>query len=312
MTLTAVPGVRVGHWTDREAMTGCSVIVLPEPNVAAAEVRGAAPGTRETSLFDLGMRIENIQAIVFSGGSAFGLAAADGVMRELEADGLGHVTRDGRVPIVPAAILYDLGVGSARIRPGPEEGAAAYRAATADAVELGNVGAGTGATVAKWRGFEHMRKAGVGSASIRLGAATVGALVVVNAVGDVFTAAGEPLTGGRPVPDPVPAIDPLHGQNTTLVAVATDLRLARPELHRVAVRAQDALAACLRPAHTRYDGDAAFAVSCGAVEGSADAAGEAAFAVVAAAIEAGVRAAETAAGIPGLASGAGEAIGKGI
>ncbi len=298
MTLTAVPGVAVGHWTDLRALTGCTVVVFPEPNVAAAEVRGAAPGTRETSLFDHGMRIENIQALVFAGGSAFGLAAADGVVRELEADGRGHVTRVARVPIVPAAILFDLGLGETARRPGPEEGAAAYRAAHGGPVEMGNVGAGTGATVAKWRGFDTMVKGGIGSAAIRLGDATVGALAAVNAVGDVFTLAGESLTGGEPVPSPYSAIDPLHHENTTLVAVATDMALGRAELQRVAVRAQDAVAACVRPSHTRYDGDAAFAVSCGAVAGSADAAGEAAFNVVGAAIEAGIRAAESVAGIP--------------
>ncbi len=301
MTLTAVPGVEVGHWTDPEALTGCTVMVFPEPNVAAAEVRGAAPGTRETSLFDQGMRIENIQALVFSGGSAFGLAAADGVVRELEADGRGHVTRMGRVPIVPAAILFDLGLGIGGRRPGPGEGAAAYRAAHAGPVEMGNVGAGTGATVAKWRGFETMVKGGIGSASTRLGDATVAALVAVNAVGDVFTLAGEPLTGGDPVPSPYSAIDPLYDrENTTLVAVATDMALSRSELHRVAVRAQDAVAACIRPGHTRYDGDAAFAVSCGSVVGSADAAGEAAFNVVGEAIEAGLRAAAPTHGIPAV------------
>ncbi len=300
MTLTAVPGVSVGHWTDLAALTGCTVIVFPEPNVAAAEVRGAAPGTRETSLFDQGMRIENIQAIVFAGGSAFGLAAADGVVRELEADGRGHVTRVARVPIVPAAILFDLGLGEGDRRPGPDEGVAAYRAAHDGPVAMGNVGAGTGATVAKWRGFDKMIKGGVGSAAAQVGDATVAALVAVNAVGDVFSLAGEPLTGGPPIPDPVAAIDPLHHENTTLVAVATDMALNRAELHRVAVRAQDAIAACIRPGHTRYDGDAAFAVSCGSVAGSADAAGEAAFNVVGEAIEAGLRAAAPTHGIPAV------------
>ncbi len=299
-TLTAVPGVAVGHWTDPVALTGVTVVTFPEPNVAAAEVRGAAPGTREMALFGPGMRIENIQALVFSGGSAYGLAAADGVMKELEADGRGHETMAGIVPIVPAAILYDLGIGDGSRRPGPDEGAAAYRAATVAPVAAGNVGAGTGAMVAGWRGRDAWRKGGVGSAAKSIGEATVGAVVVVNAVGDIFTLEGEALTGGSHVPDWALAQPPDPRTQTTLIAVATDMRLSRTDLQRVAVRSQDAVVACIRPGHTRYDGDAAFAVSCGAAEGDADAAGEAAFAVVGAAIAAGVRAARPAGGVAAI------------
>ncbi len=296
-SLTDVAGVAVGHWTDLDAATGVTVVSLPEPNRTAVEVRGAAPGTRETALLAPGMRIENIQAIVFSGGSAYGLAAADGVVRELEKDGRGHETMNGIVPIVPSAIVYDLGIGDPAARPGPEEGAAAYRAATSDPVAMGSVGAGTGAVVGGWRGFQHFKKGGVGSHALEVDDATVGALVVLNAVGDVFRLEGTPLTGGDPVP-------PLHGGsrplgvNTTLVCVCTDASLSRPDLMRITVRSQDALAACLRPGHTRYDGDAAFAVSCGERTVSPDAVGEAAFVVVGRAIEAAVRHAEPLAGIP--------------
>lgn len=288
-TITAIPGVRVGHWTDRDAETGCTVVVFPEPNVATAEVRGAAPGTREYALLQPEMRVEQVQAILLTGGSAFGLAAADGVVRELEADGRGHDTLVGKVPIVPAAVLFDLFPGDPSVRPGPEEGAAAYRSASADPVEQGRVGAGTGATAAKWRGFEHIRPGGLGSATRPAGDATVGAIVAVNAIGDVFTVEGEPLTGGAHEPGPPAMIPQAFTNNTTLVVVATDAAFDRIELRRLVFRAHDAIAACIRPAHTRWDGDIVFAVSCGEVEGDCDIAAEAAFAATAAAIESAVR-----------------------
>ena len=288
-TITAVPGIEVGHWSDHEALTGCTVIVLPEPNVITAEVRGAAPGTREYGLMQTGMRVEQAQAVLLTGGSAFGLAAADGVMRGLLSDGRGHVTPVGRVPIVPAAVLFDLFDGDGGVRPGPDEGESAYRAATDDPVEQGRVGAGTGATVAKWRGFSHMQPGGVGSALRTAGEATVGALVAVNAVGDVFTVEGEPLTGGEHEPGP-PAIMPEPLTNTTLIVIATDARLARSELTRLAVRAHDALGVCVRPAHTRFDGDIAYAVSCGGVEADVESVAEAAFGATAGAIVSAVRA----------------------
>lgn len=287
MTLTAVEGVTVGHWTHPTGITGCTVVVLPEPNVAAVEIRGAAPGTRETALLEPGMRVETIQALLLTGGSAFGLGAADGVMQELLADGRGHPTPLGPVPIVPAAVIFDMAAGDADARPGPAQGSLAYRAATADPVENGPVGAGAGATVAKWRGFEHIRPGGLGSASVDLDGVTVAALVVVNALGDVFTLEGESLTGGQVAPDFNPA--GMMAGNTTLVVVATDAALDRPSTRRLAIRAQDALAACLRPAHTRYDGDAAFAVSCGNRPGDVDRLSEAAFVSTARAIEAAIR-----------------------
>jgi L-aminopeptidase/D-esterase-like protein len=296
-TLTAVPGVEVGHWTDPVGITGVTVIVLPEPNVAAVEVRGAAPGSRETALLAPGMKVETIQAIVLSGGSAFGLAAADGVVRALEADGRGHPTHAGVVPIVPAAILFDLGVGDASARPGPEAGEAAYRSASAAPVEMGSVGAGTGAVVGGWRGFEHVRKGGVGSHVEEVDGAAVGVLAVVNAVGDVFTLEGWPLTGGSAVPPFVPAV-PRPLENTTLVVVATNARLDRSALQRVCVQAHDALAVCLRPSHTRYDGDAAFAVSCGVHTADPDGVGTAAFVATGRAIEAAMNAAESMGGVP--------------
>ncbi len=288
-TITAVPGIRVGHWADREALTGCTVVELPEPNVVAAEARGAAPGTREYALLQPGMRVEQAQAIVLTGGSAFGLAAADGVVRCLEADGRGHETPVARVPIVPAAVLFDLGVGNPAVRPGPAQGEAAYRSLSDRPVEAGPVGAGTGATVAKWRGFEHRKMGGLGSDLRMAGGARVGALVVVNALGDVFALDGEPLTGGRHEPGP-PRFLEQASPNTTLVVIATDARLSRIDLGRLVVRAHDALAVCVRPVHTRFDGDVVFAVSCGNVEVDVETLGEAAFGATGGAIERAVRA----------------------
>lgn len=293
-TITAVPGIEVGHWTDLDAATGVTVINLPEPNLAVFEARGGAPGTRETALLAPSMKIETIQALMFAGGSAFGLAAADGVMKELAADGRGHPTPAGPVPIVPAAILYDLFVGE-NAPPDAAAGAAAYRARSADPVPLGTVGAGTGATVSKWKGFENMKKAGIGSTATRLGTATIGVLAAVNAVGDVVSLDGKWITGGPTLE--VPEVQGFR-ENTTLVAIATDAKLSKSDLLRLAVRSHDALAVTLRPAHTRYDGDIVFAVSCGEEEADLDLLGEAAFGAVSAAIISSVYEATELAGIP--------------
>lgn len=287
-SITAIPGVRVGHWSDDESMTGCTVVVLPEPNIVAGEARGAAPGTREFALLQPGMRVEQAQAILLTGGSAFGLSAAEGVVRGLEADGRGHETPVGRVPIVPGAVIFDL-FPDFSARPGPAEGEAAYRAASSDPVTSGLVGAGKGATVSKWRGFEHRRPGGLGTAVRHAGDATVGALVVVNAVGDVFTIEGEPLTGGPAEPGP-PRLTPEAFTNTTLVVLATDASLSRVQLFRLVVRAHDALAACLRPVHTDFDGDVVFAASVGAIDAEVHTLAEAAFGATGRAIENAVRA----------------------
>jgi L-aminopeptidase/D-esterase-like protein len=288
-TLTAVPGVRVGHWTEQEAATGVTVVDLPEPNIAAAEVRGAAPGTREFALLQPGMTVQSIQSIVLAGGSAFGLAAADGVVQSLEDLGRGYAIAGGVVPIVPAAIIYDLSTGNGSLRPNADHGAMAFGNASSDPVTMGRVGAGTGATVAKWRGADAVRPGGVGSSATRCGDATVGALAVVNALGDVFTLEGEPLTGGNPVPGP-PAGAPRTGEQTTLVVVTTDAAATRTELGRLIVRAHDALGVTLRPAHTRYDGDIVFAVSCGDIQTDLDTLGEAVFETVGRAIQRAVSA----------------------
>lgn len=290
--ITDVPGVLVGHWQDPGAMTGCTVIRFPHDNRATVEVRGSAPGSRETALLQPGMAVRRADAILLTGGSAFGLAAADGVVAELEREGRGQPTPAGPVPIVPAAVIFDLAVGDATVRPGPAEGAAAYRAASSDPLEDRFAGAGCGATVAKWRGSDAIVRAGIGSASLRVGEAMVGALVVANGVGDAFTLEGRPLTGGPfglvPPFWSEAGNPPLH-QNTTLVVVATNAPGA--EIDRMAVRSQDALAATLRPAHTRYDGDTVFVVALdhgSGAEADADLLQEAAFHATAAALVAAV------------------------
>lgn len=289
MTLTAIAGVKVGHWTHPTAATGCTVVVLPEPNVTTVEVRGGAPGTRETAILAVGIRVEQVQAILLTGGSAFGLAAADGVMTELAKQKRGHPTPAGPVPIVPAAVVFDLALDVTGARPDAMSGAAAYLAATSEPVQMGRVGAGAGTSAAKWRGFEYLVRTGIGSSIVRsFDDHLVGALVVLNPVGDVFTLEGEPLTGGEPVPGP-PGVRPQPLSSTVLVSVVTDAAMSRAELTRLTVRAHDGIGACIRPAHTRWDGDVVFASSVGGVPGDIDLAAEAAFVATGRAIEAAVR-----------------------
>lgn len=296
-TLTSIPGIEVGHWTDPVAMTGCTVVVLPEPNVVAGEFRGAAPGSRETALLSPGMSVETAHAIVLTGGSAFGLAAADGVVAALESDGRGHPALAGPVPIVPAAVVYDLLTGDPTVRPGPAEGRLAYEVASGEPVVGGSVGAGTGTLVSGWRGAEAIRRGGLGNARVVGAGFNVAALAVVNAVGDVFSLEGEALTGGQLVPSG-PANAPRPLQQTTLVVVATDAQLDRPRLGRLAVRAHDALAVCVRPAHTAHDGDAVFAVSAGSIEVDPLLVAEAAWEATGRAIESAIRLASVAPGMP--------------
>lgn len=290
MTLTAIAGVKVGHWTDPEMRTGCTVVVLPEPNVTGVDVRGGAPGTRETDLLGVGMRVEQVQAILLTGGSAFGLAAADGVVRELLEDGRGHPTPATPVPIVPAAVVFDLPLEGGGVRPGPEQGALAYHAASADEVTMGRVGAGASTSCAKWRGFDLRVMTGIGSAAVPTpDGHLVAALVVMNPVGDVFSLDGRSLTGGDPIPGP-PAPPPWAGTNTTLVSVVTDVAMSRAELTRMGIRAHDAIGACVRPAHTRFDGDVVFMTAVGTEPGDVDLAAEAAFVACGLAIEKAVSA----------------------
>ena len=281
-TITQVPGVQVGHHTDADARTGVTVLTFAEPNIGVVDVRGGAPGTRELGILGDAIKPVTVNALVFAGGSAFGLAAAQGVVEEVEREGRGAPTPTGPVPIVPSAIIYDLLVGRSDVRPTPDDGRAAYLARSSRPVAMGAVGAGTGATVGKVNGEPGMSPSGVGSAAIHVDDATVGALVVLNAVGDVYDLAGHRLTGSAETD--VAGAGPF-GSNTTLIAVATDAAIDdRNELRRLAVRAHDALGATVRPAHTRYDGDTAFVISAGRADADVDRLGEAVFNVVAAAI----------------------------
>jgi L-aminopeptidase/D-esterase-like protein len=264
--ITAVAGIRVGHWSDHQGLTGCTVVLCPPGTVGSGEVRGGAPGTRETDLLRPGMLVHHVDAVLLTGGSAFGLAAADGVMRFLEEQGRGFDAGVARVPIVPAAVLFDLGVGDPAARPGPEEGYAACGAASGEVPE-GRVGAGTGATVGKLHGPERATPGGLGTASRTADGVTVGALAVVNAMGEVVDDEGAVLAGALPGPDePAPEQGTLGPMNTTLAVVATDAALTRERAHLLAVAAHDALARAIRPSHMMWDGDTIFTLATGATE----------------------------------------------
>ena len=261
--ITRVEGIRVGHWSDPVGRTGCTVVLPPPGTTGSGEVRGGAPGTRETDLLRPGRLVEHVDAVLLSGGSAFGLAAAEGVVRWLEGRGRGFDTGVARVPIVPAAVLFDLAVGDASARPGAKAGEAACEAAT-DVVEEGAVGAGTGATVAKLYGPERAVPGGIGSAAVEGSGAIVGAIAAVNAYGEVVDDQGTPLAGALPGEETEPR--PPAWPNTTIAVVATDARLSRERAHLLAVAAHDGLARAVRPAHTMWDGDTVFTLATGRTE----------------------------------------------
>jgi L-aminopeptidase/D-esterase-like protein len=305
----------VGHWTDPVGLTGCTVVVPPPGNVAAASVRGGGPGTRETDLLQPQAHVEGVSAVLLTGGSAFGLAAAQGVVAWCERRGLGYGRFGRPIPIVPAAVLFDLAVGDWEARPGPAEGeAACLAAATADG-PLGNVGAGMGATVGKTAGPDFMTKGGLGWAVVEAGPVTVGALAAVNAGGDVLEEDGSVLAGTRvpggaraairqrlaePGPDGEIRQEPVPPGNTTLGVVATNAALTKGEVHRVAVQAHDGMARAIYPVHTSFDGDTVFAVAVPRVQATMDLVAFLAEEALAAAIRAGVRAAGPVAGIPAV------------
>jgi L-aminopeptidase/D-esterase-like protein len=283
--ITDVPGVLAGHWTGDA--TGVTVVVFPPDTVGSVEIRGGAPATRETAVLDPLASVEQVDAIVLSGGSAFGLAAADGVMRFLAERGQGLPTQAGPVPIVVAAALFDLPVART---PGPEEGwAAAVDAARGAPAVSGRIGAGRGATVGKWRGREHGVPGGLGTAAVRVGDATVGALVACNPAGDVIGPDGAVLAGSTGPADAPGFPTPAPFENTTLVVVATDARLPKAECHLLAQSAHDGLALSIRPAHTRYDGDFAAALATGEVDAHPDRLRVAATEAVAMAVRAAVQ-----------------------
>lgn len=286
--ITDVPGIRVGHWTDAEARTGCTVVLLPLDTVASADVRGGAPASRELDLLAPGRLVERVDAVLLTGGSAYGLAAADGVMRWCEEQGLGFQTPGGAVPIVPTLALYDLAVGDGATRPGTDAGHAACVAATHEPPALGTVGAGTGATTNKWRGPAHARPGGLGAASRRQGAVIVAALVAVNAFGTI----DRDGTGAATVADALEAgadVPVQLGANTTIGVVATNARLTKTDCWLVAQSAHDGLARSVAPAHSRGDGDA-FVACATATE---DASVEVVRALTVAVVEAAIRSVDT-------------------
>jgi L-aminopeptidase/D-esterase-like protein len=257
-------GIRVGHWTDPDAGTGCTVVIPPLGNVCACDIRGSSPSSRELALLHPDRRLTEVHAILLTGGSAFGLAAADGVMAWLEERGLGYATPVGVVPIVPAAVVFDLGAGRADRRPGPDEGRAACDAAVEEAVPVGKVGAGTGATVGKWAGREWAVPGGLGIATAESDESLVSALAVVNSVGDVIASDGSVVAGTTaPEPSYVSPLPPEAGpgQSTVLVVVAVQAALDKRAVRWLAARGSDGITQSVRPAHTRYDGDVAFALA---------------------------------------------------
>lgn len=315
-SLTDAGGLLVGHWTDLENVTGCTVVLCRTPCLASGEVRGGAPGTRETDLLAPGRLVERVDAVVLSGGSAFGLAAADGVMQWLREHGRGYPTAALPVPIVPAAILYDLAVGNP-VWPDAAAGWAAA-AAAAEQFETGSVGAGTGATVGKFTGLDRATKGGIGTAAVYgRGGLVVSALAGVNALGNVvdpttgaviagargddgfvdfaalYGGAGRAGAGAAPTPT---AAGPL--EHTAIAVVATNAGLGRTELHRVAQVAQDGLARAIRPVHTQHDGDAVFTLSTGDVPADLVLVGEMAAEALAGAVVQAVLAATSLGGIP--------------
>lgn len=314
-SLSDIPGITIGHWTDLDAATGCTVILCPEGAVAGVDVRGGAPGTRETDLLNPTCLVEKVHAICLAGGSAFGLAAADGVMRWLEEHGYGFDVRVARVPIVPAAVIFDLAMGRADVRPGAAAGYAACAAASAGPVAEGNVGAGTGATVGKMLGYLQGMKGGLGTASRQLeNGVIVAALAVVNAAGDVVDprtgqiVAGSRRADGAGFADIVGTLagggptsrDSWSTRNTTLGVVATNVALTKAGATKLAQVAQTGLARAIRPVHTLLDGDVVFTLSLGEQSGDATVIGALAADVLSEAVVRAVWAAETLYGMPAL------------
>ena len=275
-SITRVAGIEVGHFTDTRRPTGCTVVMAREGAVAGVDVRGAAPGTRETDLLHPSNLVDKVHAIMLAGGSAWGLEAATGAVRWLEERGVGLDVAVGRLPIVPAAVLFDLLVGDMRIRPDAAAGYAACAAASGADPAEGNVGAGTGAVVGKVFGIRHAMKGGVGTASITVDGVTVGALIACNALGDVIdpdtaqVMAGARTDDGRALRDTRRALlrgqppQPLlAGTNTTIGVVATDAILTKVQAHRLAIAAHDGLARSINPVHTMSDGDTLFSLGTG-------------------------------------------------
>lgn len=304
-------GLKIGHATDTDAMTGCTVLLCPPGATAGVDVRGPAPGSRELTLLRLDKTKDYVHAILLTGGSAFGLAAADGVMRYLSERDIGHQTPVRKVPLVPTAVVYDMFLGGGKRTPDAEMGYAACEAAVAQGVAEGNVGAGAGVTVGKWTGPQNMMKAGFGLASVRVDELVVGAAAVVNAIGDVVEADGSMLAGARqgngwqvehnpfrlfPAAPPLP-----EGTNTTLVVAYTNAKLSKILAVRLAQRVHDGMAIAIRPVHTSHDGDTGFALATHQIDADFDMVANIAVDVVAEAIRNGVRRAASVGSLIGLA-----------
>ncbi|MDY7019009.1 MAG: P1 family peptidase [Chloroflexota bacterium] len=305
----SVPGIRVGHYTDKVSITGCTAVLCEHGTVAGVDVSGSSPGTREIDLLRPGNLVETVQAIVLSGGSAFGLDTAAGVMRYLEERGFGHETSAGKVPIVPAAIIYDLNIGNSKVRPGANEGYEACLAATDGEVAEGCVGAGTGAAVGKIMGIEHATKSGLGIASEKIrDGIIVAALVVVNACGDVIDPErGKVIAGPRQPGGFSSTVEILKSGefekgtlpfNTIIGVVATNAQLNKEQANRLAQVARSGIARTINPCHTLYDGDVLFALSLGEKKGDFMTLGAVAAEVVSAAILRGILQAEGMGGVP--------------
>jgi len=262
--ITQVGGVRVGHWTDPGGRTGCNVVLVPAGTVASAEVRGVAPGTRAYALLAPERLVQRLDAVVLTGGSAFGLASCDGVMRWCEERGIGYPTAAGPVPIVVGAVLFDRTAGDPAVRPGAEAGYAACEAASAGPVATGAVGAGAGATLGKWRRPEVVPPGGIGTAAVRHGEVVVGALFAVNAFGEIRRPAD---AEDAPIPE-WPVAPPFA--HTTIGIVATNASVDKLGCLLVAQSAHDGLARALEPAHATVDGDAVVAAAAGGVEAPVD------------------------------------------
>lgn len=281
-------GVSVGHWTDETGRTGCTVVLAPEGAVGGVDVRGAAPATVGTDALRPGTLVDRVHAILLTGGSAFGLEAAGGVMRYLEEHEIGYELASVRVPIVAGAVIFDLPIGDPRARPDRDAGYAACAAATDDP-RVGAVGAGTGASVAKGGDGSQMRPGGLGIVSSKAGPATVAAVMVINSVGGIWDDDRHEWVAEFTVWDRASALVP--GSNTTIGVVVTDAELSKEQANRVATVAHDGIARAIRPSHTMYDGDTIFCLATGAVQAPYDAIEVLAADVVSRAISAGVRAA---------------------
>ena len=307
-SITDVPGIEVGHAQNKKALTGCTVILCRKGAVAGADVRGGAPGTRETDLLNPGNLVQQVHAVLLAGGSAFGLDAASGVMRYLEERKVGYQARDAIVPIVPCAILYDLGLGDSKVRPDAKMGYQACLNASGNETAEGVVGAGTGASVGKMLGMKNAMKSGIGGASIHLGRGiVVGAIAAVNALGDIYDPeTGEFVAGIRNNQKTMEWMRELSfgsvlRRNTVIGVVAVNAKFNKAEMTRVAQMAHDGMARAIRPAHTQYDGDTIFALATGGKRTDLSMVGAFAAEVFARAIVRAVQASVSAGGLPGLA-----------